>query len=473
MNKLKNLFLIVSVFFAISCKGQENGEVSEDSITKIDTSDVEVLPENKLQNAEVLKPFFEKIIKLQKEKKGKINIVHIGDSHIQADLMTNFVRKKLQEEFGNGGRGFIFPHSLAKTNGSSNERFKSNRNWESYRNIYSDKGNPVGLSGIALWTNAKDFAVEINTRDSSYDFTTIKVFTPKNKKQFDFALSERTIVLESQVPKKITHRIKRGEAISIIADKYNVSIAELKRANNLRSNNIQAGKTLKIPTGEMQPKSVTRSEFIPLEMKSDAFSHIYKSEKPLDKIYLIPDTKSSDFELNGLFLENENPGIVYSSIGVNGAKFSDYNKYPLFFEQLAGLQPDLIILSLGTNESFDKMASADFMLQLELFLEMTRKKTQSPVLVSTPPSSLFKRKFPNTFAADYAESISAKAIEKKYSVFDLYSQLGGLYGVERNAARGFMASDKVHYSKAGYERQGKILAQAILREFDNYKNGIK
>ena len=40
----------------------------------------------------------------------------------------------------------------------------------------------------------------------------------------------------------------------------------------------------------------------------------------------------------------------------------------LFFEQLKALQPDLIIVSLGTNESFAKMKSEEYMKQLQLFL---------------------------------------------------------------------------------------------------------
>ena len=60
------------------------------------------------------------------------------------------------------------------------------------------------------------------------------------------------------------------------------------------------------------------------------------------------------FALNGLILENDNEGITYSSIGVNGAKSSDFNKFPLFFEQLPALEADLYVISLGTNESFDK-----------------------------------------------------------------------------------------------------------------------
>lgn len=471
---MQNKFFLLLTFalLCFNCQGQTDSLSLEVDSVSVDTADVEVIPDNHLYNAKILKPFFIKLDKLQTTKSGKINIVHIGDSHIQADLMTNPVRKRLQEEFGNAGRGFIFPYSLAKTNGSYNERFSSNRSWESYRNIYADKGNPVGLSGIGLWTKSRDFAVEINVKDSSYDFNKIKVITPKNQNLFDFATSSRTIVMESTVPKNITHKIKRGEAISIIADKYNVSVAQLKKANNLRSNNIQAGKTLKIPTGEMQARSVSRSEFISLEMQSDKLTHFYTSEIPLDKIYLIPNEGVSDFALNGLVLENNNPGITYSSIGVNGAKFSDFNKYPLFFEQLKALEPDMIVLSLGTNETFDKMVSSEFVVQLQLFIDnMKAQGIKVPIIVSTPPPSLFKRKFPNTFAAAYSEDIIGNSEEKGYAVWDLYSQLGGLYGVNRNAARGLMAGDKVHYSKAGYEKQGKLLSEAVLKSYSNFKSG--
>jgi LysM repeat protein len=43
-----------------------------------------------------------------------------------------------------------------------------------------------------------------------------------------------------------THRIRQGESLGIIARKYGVSVAHLKRMNNLHSNNIRAGRTLVI-----------------------------------------------------------------------------------------------------------------------------------------------------------------------------------------------------------------------------------
>ncbi len=284
------------------------------------------------------------------------------------------------------------------------------------------------------------------------------------------AVAKKTIVLESDVPKKISHKIKSGEAISIIADKYNVSVAAIKKANGLRSNNIRAGKTLKIPTREIQKKSIERSEFIPLEMLSDTISHYYVSEKSLDKIYLLPNKNENDFVLNGIILENDKPGIEYHNIGVNGAKLSDYNKYPMFFEQLQALKPDLVVVALGTNESFDKMTGENYMSQLDVFIESVRAQNPTAaILVVTPPPSLFKRKYPNSYAADYAAKILRDAEIKNYAVWDLHAQFGGLYGVQRNYSNGLIAGDRVHYSKAGYEKQGDLLSEALLKDYNFYK----
>lgn len=47
-----------------------------------------------------------------------------------------------------------------------------------------------------------------------------------------------------------THKIKRGENLGKIADNYNVTVAELKKWNKLRSNTAVAGRTLKIVVNE-------------------------------------------------------------------------------------------------------------------------------------------------------------------------------------------------------------------------------
>ena len=42
------------------------------------------------------------------------------------------------------------------------------------------------------------------------------------------------------------HRIRSGESLSVIAEKYGVSVRSIKRWNNMRSDRITAGKRLKI-----------------------------------------------------------------------------------------------------------------------------------------------------------------------------------------------------------------------------------
>ncbi|WP_239023076.1 GDSL-type esterase/lipase family protein [Flavobacterium endoglycinae] len=440
-------------------------------ISKIDITEGETYTGNHIYNSKVLESVFKKLIQNESEKNQKINIVHIGDSHIQGDLMTNKIRKILQQQFGNGGRGFVFPYQLAKTNGSYNERFRCNRIWDSYRNIYPVRNYPVGLSGIGLWRDTGGFVVEMSIKDPSYKFNTIQIITPKNESMFDLSSSSQTKFIETTERKIVTHKIKKGEAISIIADKYNVSVADIKKANQLKSNNIRAGRILRIPTNEMQPKNIKTSEFVPLNLESDAFCHFYKSEKALDKIYLVPHKEAKDYELNGLVLEKDAPGLIYSGIGVNGAKYSDYNKYPLFFEQLKALHPDLLIFSLGTNESFDKLETSDYIQRLRQFIKNIKDQNINvPIIVMTPPPSLFRGGKPNNFVGEYAQRINDIAEKDGFAVWDLYDEFGGLKGIRQLKSQGLIGKDWVHYSKKGYEKQGSLFTEAFLKAYDNFKS---
>ena len=62
----------------------------------VDTTAVEIAA-NEITNKKALHPLFEKINKIKADKSGKINIVHIGDSHIQADFFSGKFRQNLQQ----------------------------------------------------------------------------------------------------------------------------------------------------------------------------------------------------------------------------------------------------------------------------------------------------------------------------------------------------------------------------------------
>lgn len=429
---------------------------------------------NGIGNSIALFGFYQKLYQLEKIKKGKINIVHIGDSHIQADLFTAKIRRDVQGVFGNGGFGFTFPYSVAKTNNSAPIRYAAAGNFQSYRNIYPDLSKPVGLSGIALETNNNDFAIQLNVKDSQYDFTKVKVITPQNTNLFAVSVASKNIVIERQVPKTITHKIKSGEVLGSIANKYNVSVTALKNANGLKNNNIRAGKVLKIPTNGTQSRSSTKTEYIPIELEKADYYYEYNSEKSLDKIAIVPNAGATDFALNGLVLENDNAGVIYHSIGVNGAKGVDFNKFTLFNEQLPALHPDLVIISLGTNESFDRQSAAFYFSQIEKMIAGIKEKSpEACVLVMTSPPSVLHRKYQNTYIEEYASAIQENTSALNYGIWDLLNVFGGNKAISRNSSKGYMAKDKVHYSKAGYEKQADLFFEAFMQSYELYKSSLE
>ena len=141
---------------------------------------------------------------------------------------------------------------------------------------------------------------------------------------------------------------------------------------------------------------------------------------------LLPIVKSSNFALNGIVLENDQNGIIYHAIGVNGARFSDYNKCSLFFDQIQALQPDLIIVSLGTNEAFWKALGRNYDKQVENFIAQIREHYGNcPILLTSPPPSLFKKKLTNPYCEQYTHVLIDNSVKKNYGVFDMYNVLGG------------------------------------------------
>ncbi len=58
-----------------------------------------------------------------------VSVVHIGDSHIQAEIGTSVTRDLLQLRFGNAGRGLVAPLRLSGTNQPHDYSFRSTRTW--------------------------------------------------------------------------------------------------------------------------------------------------------------------------------------------------------------------------------------------------------------------------------------------------------------------------------------------------------
>lgn len=438
---------------------------------------------NIFANQILLSSVFQKLYNLETSKKGKINIVHIGDSHIQADFFTNAIRQALQAKFGNGGWGFTFPYSLVKTNGPRYVKYACNATWQSQLNVSPIADVGVGLSGIALYTSAEDFVLQLYTDDGS-GFSTVKIIYPTEEPQYQMSVTAEplTVTATGSVSSSTGfryHRIRSGESLSSIGRKYGVTVAQIKRANGLRSDMIHPNKNLKIPVKggrtKVQPKvvkaNIVKDSIDYVNLISRPYFSSYTSDTLLSRITILPAQKQAMYNLNGFVIENDKPGVIYHSIGVNGAKITDYNKYPLFYKQLPILNPDLIILSFGTNESFGKISDSDYVMQLNEFVRNIKiLNPNTVVLVMTPPPSMFRRRRVNTYISDY--SIALMGL-KDMPVWDLYTRMGGATGIgPKGAYATKIARDKVHYTSSGYQAQGELFASDFIDAYNNFKKHI-
>ena len=464
-----NIYIYLLLFIPIIGFSQSMTETTYEVAKKMPMKEWGVLSDNNLSiyNLSALDGFFEELYGLYSTDSGKVRITQIGDSHTQVGIFQGIARKNLQYIFGNAGLGFTFPHRLARSNGISELRYTSSIPWESKRNIFATEKDVVGLSGFSLQTTEPDFAIKLELNEEAYAFNKLRVFTPSP--MFSVAKANREIELKNHSIEKKVHTIKSGEALSIIARKYGVSVASIKKANNLRSDAIRAGAKLTIPVKSTKPEPIDRSAFELLSFLDEENSSVYTFSNFKNSIWLLPNEGVDSFALNGLALERDTPGLLYDGIGVNGARLIDYNKTSLFFDQLAELESNLVVISLGTNEAFDELEKEAYLESLEVFIGEVRKRMpEVSILITTPPPSLVKRRTPNGLVEEYAREVVRLAGEYNVAVWDLYRVLGGNEKIKENYANGLVARDYIHYTKKGYELSGALFSEALLEAFYHY-----
>ena len=100
-------------------------------------------------------PFFNKMDTLVFENKGQVRILHIGGSHLQADVISGRIREHFIKEYpgASAGRGFIFPYSAARTNTPASYASYYKGIWDMNKNVQREIKKPLGLLGIAVSTS--------------------------------------------------------------------------------------------------------------------------------------------------------------------------------------------------------------------------------------------------------------------------------------------------------------------------------
>ncbi|MBC8043244.1 MAG: hypothetical protein IAF08_07345 [Rhizobacter sp.] len=122
----------------------------------------------------VLHPFFAQLDSIKIDKR-QIRVVHYGDSQLEEDRISSFVREELQQTFGGWGPGLISPQPLAQ---SISILQSDSDNWERFA-IYSadDKAEHRRYGVLASFARYGGTSAYLKLRQSPFAYDRSKAFT--------------------------------------------------------------------------------------------------------------------------------------------------------------------------------------------------------------------------------------------------------------------------------------------------------
>ncbi|MCM1452386.1 MAG: GDSL-type esterase/lipase family protein [Clostridium sp.] len=98
-----------------------------------------------------------------------ISIVHIGDSHVQAEMGTSRTRGMLADKYGSRGRGLIIPFRLAGTNQPVDYSIESKSRFEVAKIMKKPWPIEMGFTGIALRPKDARFSFDISVKNQGFE----------------------------------------------------------------------------------------------------------------------------------------------------------------------------------------------------------------------------------------------------------------------------------------------------------------
>ncbi|MBO73306.1 MAG: hypothetical protein CMD35_06805 [Flavobacteriales bacterium] len=360
-----------------------------------------------------LSRFFEKVYTFESRDSGKVRVMHIGDSHIQAGYFTEKVRECIHKGLGCGTkeRGFVFPFGMAHTNGPSNYAAQFTGNWKGFKSSSRTTSSNWGLAGISA-----------STRDDS---TTLKVYS--NNHTFDsYRFNKVRIYFKDDLGAfSVSLRTDQSDSVFGHKDAYGCY------------------KTFQIPD------------------LNDTLYFTFKKNS---------ENKEASFLIQGLELLNDEPGVTYSEVGVNGAEVKSFLRCQEFASQLAIVKPDLIVISLGTNDAYrlDFNDSLFYQNYDSLITVVRTALPNSNIILTTPGDGKRYRKTPLTENILIRKRILNLAKKKNCGVWDFYNVMGGLGSINHWYASELTAEDFLHLNEAGYAMQGRLFYNALSNSYNNY-----
>ena len=350
--------------------------------------------------------FYKKIDELKSGKRKRVNIVHFGGSHIQAGLLTEVLMDSFQTyNKYTGGGTFIFPFAMLKTNSPHFFKSFTTGNWKRCRAaLTKEMCEGIGMAGLAGITN-----------DSASTF-----------------------------------------GFKLLANKHHQTFNSVKVYHNFNPSFELALENKTLPFERKDHKKNGYSEFT-FEGYIDSLSFVL----------LKKDTIHKDFMLRGFSIENDNPGFYYAALGANGARSNTFLGCTEMVNELKSIPPDLVILSLGVNDSQGNgFSKQGFIAKYDSMITEVRKASpKCAILITTTTDNYIKRKTANKRSIIAQEAAFDLMKKHKIAVYDMFAVMGGYKSIYKWHKVGFANKDRVHLVSKGYVLIANLMMDAIKKSY--------
>ena len=356
--------------------------------------------------------YHQKLDRLVFDGTGQVNIVHIGGSHVQADMWSMELRHRMQTMVPGvrAGRGFVFPYNMAKSNNPWWYNPEYTGIWTGLRNVVRADSSTLGIAGISTTTRDTLTTLKISFRGEVYPGYT-----------FDGA--------------KVLHRMDSSYAVYAWCEDSTVNISR--------------------------------------EVNKEGRFTQFNFDRPLDTLRLRvvrTDTNQRQFTLNGIILENKDPGIFLHASGVNGASTTNWLRCQRFTDELSYLKPDLVILSIGINDAHDPdFDAARYESNYrELIRRVRAVNPKAAILLTTNTDSYMKRRYPNLNAEAVRNVMLRLSASEGVGMWDTFGVMGGQGSVRMWENADLAKSDRIHMTREGYALLGDLLFSAMMEKYGEH-----
>ncbi|WP_317898195.1 GDSL-type esterase/lipase family protein [Aurantibacillus circumpalustris] len=402
------------------------------SITKVPVSqikntdtDITLITNIQARNKNVLKKFFTALHELKNNPKS-IRILHYGDSQIEGDRITDYLRLKLQGQFGGNGPGLI---SLMPISNSLINRVTTSDGWDRY-NVFTGKdkrvphGNYGILAGFTRFIGYKRTGDTNSVLSSSVSITTTKLggenaMTYKKLKLFYGAAKKRTWC-----------EFYDGPA--------------LMAADSLDTGGLMRVKEYKVGNG--------------------SFTHTLKFRGKT----------SPDFY--ALSLESDN-GVMVDNIALRGSSgtffhLTNNSQLKQFYEYL---NVKLIILQFGGNSlpaiENDDMA-VNYSNYIKYQISLIKKMAPEASIIFIGPSDMSIKNGTEYITYPYLETmrdaLRKVVLESDCAFFDMYDCMGGKNSMPEWVEKKLAATDYTHFSPQGARKIATLFYSELIKEYNAY-----